>query len=80
MCLPKKTVVMPEQKTVTPTIGASAPAAAVLNTKTVDFDAVDSDSASLKKKAKGKKAFLIAKKNDVGTPMSGSGLSIPKSA
>ena len=75
MCLPKKTIVMPEQKT-----PASAPAAAVLNTKTVDFDAVDSDSASLKKKAKGKKAFRIAKKNDVGTPMSGSGLSIPKSA
>ena len=79
MCLPKKTVVMPEQKTVTPTIGASAPAAAVLNTKTVDFDAVDSDSATLKKKSKGKKQFRIAK-NDMGTPMSGSGLSIPKSA
>lgn len=78
MCLPKKTVVMPEQKA--PTIGASAPAAAVLNTKPVDFNAVDSDSASLKKKSKGKKAFRIAKKNDVGTPMSGSGLSIPKSA
>tara|TARA_R110002074_G_scaffold173117_3_gene335820 strand:- start:8423 stop:8659 length:237 start_codon:yes stop_codon:yes gene_type:complete len=78
MCLPKTKVPMPpEQKA--PTIGASAPAAAVLNTKTVDFDAVDSDSATLKKKSKGKKQFRIAK-NDMGTPMSGSGLSIPKSA
>lgn len=79
MCLPKTKVPMPpEQKA--PIIGASAPAAAVLNTKPVDFDAVDSDSAALKKKSKGKKAFRIAKKKDVGTPMSGSGLSIPKSA
>lgn len=78
MCLPKPKMPMPpEQKA--PTIGASAPAAAVLNTKTVDFDAVDSDSATLKKKSKGKKQFRIAK-NDMGTPMSGSGLSIPKSA
>jgi hypothetical protein len=78
MCLPKTKVPMPpEQKA--PTIGASAPAAAVLNTKTVDFDAVDSDSATLKKKSKGKKQFRIAK-NDMGTPMSGSGLSLPTSA
>lgn len=73
MCLSKQKVPMSP-------IRASAPAAAVLNTKPVDFDAVDSDSASLKKKSKGKKAFRIAKKNDVGTPMSGSGLSIPKSS
>lgn len=77
MCLPKKTVVMPEQPA--PTIGASAPAAAVLNTSPVDFEAVDSDSKSLKKKSKGKKAFRIPKSEDMGTPMTGSGLSIPKS-
>lgn len=78
MCLPKTKVPMPPEPKA-PVIGASAPAAAVLNTKTVDFDAVDSDSATLKKKSKGKKQFRITK-NDMGTPMSGSGLSIPKSA
>ena len=72
MCISKPRIPKP------PPPPASTPAAAVLNTKTVDFDAVDSDSAALKKKSKGKKQFRIAK-NDMGTPMSGSGLSIPRS-
>ena len=59
-----------------------APPAAVpqVTAKEVDFEAIDTDSAAMKKKRDGKKQFLVYRKqNTLGTNLSeGTGLSIPK--
>lgn len=59
---------------------APPPAQAPLSAKTVDFDAVDTDSEALAKKKKGKDQFKVQpKQNALGTNLvAGSGLSIPK--
>ena len=48
--------------------------------KEVDFEAIDTDSAAMKKKRDGKKQFRVDRKqNTLGTNLSeGTGLSIPK--
>ena len=59
-----------------------APPAAVpqVTAKEVDFEAIDTDSAAMKKKRDGKKQFRVDRKqNTLGTNLSeGTGLSIPK--
>ena len=59
-----------------------APPAAVpqISAKEVDFEAIDTDSAAMKKKRDGKKQFRVDRKqNTLGTNLSeGTGLSIPK--
>ena len=58
-----------------------APAATSLAASDVEFSALDSDSKNLNKKRKGKKGFrnpLKPKQNSLGTPLSGTGLTIPK--
>lgn len=59
-----------------------APPAAVpqVTAKEVDFEAIDTDSAAMKKKRDGKKQFRVDRKqNTLGTNLAeGTGLSIPK--
>ena len=59
-----------------------APPAAVpqVSAKEVDFEAIDTDSAAMKKKRDGKKQFRVDRKqNTLGTNLAeGTGLSIPK--
>lgn len=60
---------------------APPPAQAPAKPSTVDFDAVETDSAKLKKNAAGKKKFRVKPtQNTLGTfqGAAGSGLSIPK--
>ena len=51
-----------------------------MDSKEVDFEAIDTDSAAMKKKRDGKKQFRVDRKqNTLGTNLSeGTGLSIPK--
>jgi hypothetical protein len=61
---------------------APPPAQAPTVANTVDFDAVDTDSAKLRNKKRGKGGLRIDRtQNSLGTPMSaaGSGLTIPTS-
>ena len=58
---------------------APPPAQAPVKPSVVDFEAVDTDSAKMAKKAAGKKKFKInPTQNSLGTNLSGTGLSIPK--